>query len=178
MCGISDVPEIRFSLIFFSARRILDLRFVIFRHLLVHLVIVFPVSEKKWNFFFGTLARHFFWTALARRLSFAVKVIREDLLLPSKFELFPVKTHWVIHVWNLRFSFFSVFRHFGDVTVGGRNVGSTSGFVFWVRWRGKSLYVWRRFACFHLLPVWWSLEKWINIFFLKFGVPYLLKTYG
>ena len=28
---------------------------------------------------------------------------------------------------------FPVFRHFGDVTVGGRSVGSTSGFEFLVR---------------------------------------------
>ena len=28
---------------------------------------------------------------------------------------------------------FPVFGHFGEVTVGGRSVGSTSGFEFWVR---------------------------------------------
>ena len=49
------------------------------------------------------------------------------LYIYLKFDLLPVKADIVTEV------SFPVFRHVGDITVGGRSVGSTSGLAFSVR---------------------------------------------
>ena len=61
-----------------------------------------------------------------------MKITRRNFSLTSKFDLFPVETRRVIRVRTLRLLVFSAFRHFGEVTVGDRKVGSTSGLAFWV----------------------------------------------
>ena len=69
-------------------------------------------------------ACHNFWTPIARGLALETWVTWVNLQHPSEFDPLPVKTHRVIN------GSFPVFRHFGDVTVGGRSVGLTSGFEF------------------------------------------------
>ena len=66
-------------------------------------------------------------------LDIRAKVARGDISLTSKFDPLPVKTRRVNHVRTLRLLFFSAFRHFGEVTVGGRKFGSTSGLRFLVQ---------------------------------------------
>ena len=56
-----------------------------------------------------------------------------DLSLTSKFDLLPVKTRRYIDVRTSRLLVLWDFRHFGEVTVGGRKVGSTSGLDFLVQ---------------------------------------------
>ena len=85
-----------------------------------------------------------------------MEVTWETLQLPSKFDTLPVKTHRVINV------SFPVFGHFGDVTVGGRSVGSTSGMGFWVQWEvNRSMYggVLLVFAYFRSGDIWKSGKK-------------------
>ena len=66
-------------------------------------------------------------------LGIGAGVTRGDISLTFKFDLLPVKTCRVNHVRTLRLLFFSAFRHFGEVTVGGRKFGSTSGLRFLVQ---------------------------------------------
>ena len=96
--------------------------------------------KKSWNFISGTLACHNFWTPIGRGLRFGVKVTGVSLSLSFKFEQLPVKTRRVIHVWNLRFSFFRLSAIFvTSLWAGGKFdqflVSGTGG--------GKSLNVWR-----------------------------------
>ena len=66
-------------------------------------------------------------------LGIRAKVNWGDISLTSKFDPLPVKTRRVNHVRTLRLLFFSAFRHFGEVTVGGRKFGSTSGLRFLIQ---------------------------------------------
>ena len=66
-------------------------------------------------------------------LGIRARVNRSNISLTSKFDPLSVKTRRVNHVRTLRLLVFSAFRHFGEVTVGGRKFGSTSGLGFLVQ---------------------------------------------
>ena len=104
-----------------------DLHFRSFRHLLVHPVIVYPVPEKVKTNFFGTLACHNFWTHTGWPLGW--KLLEGTPHYPPSLNHYRSYSRVKLAI----FVFFRFLRHFGDVTVGGRNVGSTSGSGFWVR---------------------------------------------
>ena len=88
-----------------------DLQFVIFRHLILHTVIMFPVAEKS-EHFFGSLACHNFWTPTAKKLPFEVRVTREYSSLLSKFEPLSSK---LTELFTCEVSDFSFFRFLANL---------------------------------------------------------------